>query len=600
MTYCGVELTLTPSAKKIIEDYVGKIYESPRYFNEMVKRASLYMPFIEEALQNVGVPDDLKYLAIQESALRPDVISSSNAVGFWQFKEATALQYGLRVDDRVDERQHIYRSSEAAAEYLANANRDFDNWLYAVLAYYEGLTGAVPHTDPQYYSTRQMVVEEQLHWYVLKAIAHKIAYEAPLLIQKVPPLFLKPYSNEGDGNLSKIIEKYGVSEEEFLEYNKWVLNIKKLPKNELFTYYIPQPGVYYTGHIPDPNKVMGGGKPLIDPNTQMTNTTSSQSAFQQPVATKPTEPINSLPPSTNIASGSSAMGPMTDPAPIEATAETVNVVVQEEVSPSKPQVVDGGIQMPKARKITGLNQFSYVEFVLQYDLHYEQQFVYYDGSALIVEIANRYKKRLTDLLVWNGLIPGEEPIIGNMVYLDKPSKREHHIVRPGETLFDIAALHLTTLKKLQKLNRISRGDFTIYVGQKLYLKEKKPKEEKLIILTPADPRTLKENTPPAHAKPLLQDAERETLNNISTIAEATPRPIQPAVSDVQTTPLEGVSPTSGNAPQKRWVQHVVQPGETLWGIAQLYKTKVAIIKQINKLETDAIHEGQTLRILGEI
>lgn len=590
MTYCGIELSLTSEAKKIIEDYVGKIYESPRYFNEMVKRGQLYMPFIEEAFQNVGVPEDLKYLAIQESALRPDVVSSSNAVGFWQFKEPTAHEFGLRVDEKVDERKHIYRASEAAAEYLSNANRDFDNWIYAVLAYYEGLTGAVKHTDPQFYSNPKMVVDDNLHWYVLKAIAHKIAYEAPLNMRKVPPVFLKPYSNKGEANLSKLLDKHGISEEAFFNYNRWILSPKKLPKNELFTYYVPQSGSLYTGHIPDPNKVNGGGTPLFDPNTQVSNTTNSQSAFQQPVPTQLSEPVSTIPTVIQEKPASQEINPT--PRPVSPTTEPI--------IPAKPQVVSGAVQMPKARKITGLNQFGYVEFVLQRDLHYGVQFVYYDGSELIVEIANKYQKRLTDLLVWNGLIPGEEPIKGNVVYLEKPSKLEHHIVRPGETLFDIAALHLTTVKKLQKLNRISRGDYTIYVGQKLYLKEKKGRDEKLIVLTPADPKTLEKNSIAAQNQPTVKDEDRETLHKISDIAESTPRPVQPQVNDIQTTPLNvqaGTKPAGGT---KRWVQHVVKPGETLWSIAQLYKTKVPIIKQINKLETDNIHEGLTLRILAEI
>jgi LysM repeat protein len=596
MQYCGIDLTLTPAAKSIIEDYVAKIYESPRYFNEMVKRGMIYMPFIEEAFDNVGVPQDLKYLAIQESALRPDVISSSNAVGFWQFKEPTALEYGLRVDDKVDERQHIYRASEAAATYLANANRDFDNWLYAVLAYYEGLTGAVSHTDPVYYSSRQMVIKESLHWYVLKAIAHKIAYEGALSMQKLPPLFLKPHSNEGESNISKLIDEHGLGEDEFFEYNRWILNSKRLPKGALFTYYVPQPAARYTGHIPDPNKVTGGGTPLIDPNTQVSNTIANQSAFQQPVPTELTEPVKTVPTPAVVASAS------TNIVPDQSPKETV-------IPPTKPRVVAGEIQMPKARKVSGLNQFSYVEFTIQHDLHYGKQFVYYDGSMLVVEIANLYKKRLTDVLVWNGLIPGEEPRKGSMVYLEKPSKLEHHIVRTGETLFDIAALHLTTVKKLQKLNRISRGDYTIYVGQKLYLKDKKPRNEKLIILNPAKKNEV--NYPTRPAKNTAANSEQEIqqdLNKIVDLAASTPRPQiidgkTPDAQDNSNLSALGQQTSGGNSMQdmqKRWVQHVVKPGETLWSISKLYKTKVPIIKQINKLETDNIHEGQTLRILAEI
>ncbi|MFK7922160.1 MAG: LysM peptidoglycan-binding domain-containing protein [Bacteroidia bacterium] len=611
MTYCGMDLTITPGAQRIIEDYVAKIYESPRYFNQMVKRAMIYVPFIEEAFDNVGVPQDLKYLAIQESALRPDVVSSSNAVGFWQFKAPTAKEYGLRVNDKVDERQHIYRASEAAAAYLKANNRDFDNWIYAVLAYYEGPTGAVKHTDPAYYSNPKMTVTESLHWYVLKAIAHKIAYEGPLSTRKVPPLVLRPTSNFGEHNVAKLIEQSDSDPQEFADYNKWMLDGKKLPKNELFTYYIPLNADLYTGHVPDPNKVSGGGMPVFDQLTQLANTASSQSSNPPPVETTQTEPIQLNPtnPQPTIAERAQPKivdQGMTSSLPTDENAWT---------SPAQPQVRGGNVQLPKALPTSGLNSFTYVEFSLQADLHYGRQYVLYDGSFYLVELANKFETRLTDLLVWNGLIPGEEPVKGNMVYLDKPSRLDYHIVRPGESLFDIAALHLSTVKKLQKLNRIDKRDYTIYVGQKLYLKEKKPRAEKMIILTPqkespipaptassSNVNPLEQTNPNTPSTPSAED--NSSLTKISDLAKATPRP-----TPTQTTRPEGVTETelaaanaannSGEMPAKRWVQHTVKPGETLWAISQLYGTKVEIIKQINKLENDYISEGQVLRILAD-
>ncbi|MEL6592252.1 MAG: LysM peptidoglycan-binding domain-containing protein [Bacteroidota bacterium] len=606
MTYCGMDLKITPGAQRIIEDYVAKIYESPRYFNQMVKRAMIYMPFIEEAFDNVGVPQDLKYLAIQESALRPDVVSSSDAVGFWQFKEPTAKQFGLRVNDKVDERRHIYRASEAAATYLKANNKDFDNWVYAVLAYYEGPTGAVKHTDPAYYSNNRMTISESLHWYVLKAIAHKIAYEGPLNTRTVPPVALRPISNAGENNLSRLIEMNGVEEQQFWDYNRWVLDKKRLPKGELFTYYVPLQPELYTGHIPDPNKVAGGGTPLVDQKTQLANTEDSQPDSQPTAETQPTEPIR-----TSVAEETPSPNVSTETMIVDEGQQSGAVP-----PPSQPQVRNGQVQLPKARSTRSLNSFAYVEFSLQADLHYGRQYVFYDGSSYLVELANKYEIRLTDLLVWNGLIPGEEPVIGNMVYLDKPSRLAFHVVRPGESLFDIAALHLTTVKKLQKLNRLDKKDYTIYIGQKLYLSEKKPRGEKMIVLTPdkvapipapaENPasKTKTVQTAPTTNPTTPNAGENESLTKITDLAESTTRPTE----EKKETRLEGVTEAEraaaqgnegGVMPSKRWVQHTVKPGETLWAISQLYGTKVEIIKQINKLETEHIHEGQVLRILAD-
>ncbi|MEO0898206.1 MAG: LysM peptidoglycan-binding domain-containing protein [Bacteroidota bacterium] len=227
--YCGMELYPSQGAKKILAETVEKITASPRYFNQMVVRSQKYFPFIEAAFQKHRVPMDLKYLAIQESSLRPNAVSSSNAVGFWQFKAPTAREVGLKVNEEIDERRHIYRASEGAAIYLSQANFDFSNWVYAVIAYYEGPTGAVSHTQPNNYARNSMSIDEDLHWYVMKAIAHKLAY-APA-VEKAKPIasVMEMIPSRGQSKVKKIIKKYGMKSEEFSAFNPWLLTNGSLP-----------------------------------------------------------------------------------------------------------------------------------------------------------------------------------------------------------------------------------------------------------------------------------------------------------------------------------------------------------------------------------
>jgi membrane-bound lytic murein transglycosylase D len=75
-------------------------------------KARLYFPIIERIFAEERVPDAIKYLAIQESSLIPDAVSSANAVGYWQFKDFTAREVGLRVDRQVDERKNIVSASQ--------------------------------------------------------------------------------------------------------------------------------------------------------------------------------------------------------------------------------------------------------------------------------------------------------------------------------------------------------------------------------------------------------------------------------------------------------------------------------------------------------
>ncbi|MEO1383450.1 MAG: lytic transglycosylase domain-containing protein [Bacteroidota bacterium] len=169
MTYCGIELKFTPAARQRVQEHVQKITASPRYFNEMVKRACTFLPFVEEAFDKMDVPHDLKYLVIQESSLRATAVSPSKAVGFWQFKIGTAKEVGLRVDDEIDERMHIYRASEGAAIYLSKANYNFDNWVYSLLAYREGPTGALAYVNRENFGKQKMTIEEDVHPYIINA-----------------------------------------------------------------------------------------------------------------------------------------------------------------------------------------------------------------------------------------------------------------------------------------------------------------------------------------------------------------------------------------------------------------------------------------------
>ena len=100
-----------------------------------LKRAGRYFPYIEEKLAEADMPDDLKYVAVAESALITDIKSRKRAVGLWQFMSSTARRYGLRKNQLIDERLDFERSTEAAIKYLKRLHSEFDNWTLALSAY---------------------------------------------------------------------------------------------------------------------------------------------------------------------------------------------------------------------------------------------------------------------------------------------------------------------------------------------------------------------------------------------------------------------------------------------------------------------------------
>lgn len=234
-----MELVIREGARAPLQAYVSKLTANNRYFRQMVDRADAYLPIVERVFQEEGLPEDFKYLVIQESSLVSYLVSSSNAVGYWQFKKETALEMGLRVDDEIDERMNIVSSSRSAARYLLRHNSYMQNWAYSVLAYYAGLTGAKALIDPQNIGTKRMEVDENTHWYVLKFIAHKIAFEPHLYRNTTSPnLRVLEYTDCENKTIDQLAQETNYPMDQLQFYNRWILK-NYVPSDKDYTLILP-------------------------------------------------------------------------------------------------------------------------------------------------------------------------------------------------------------------------------------------------------------------------------------------------------------------------------------------------------------------------
>ena len=140
-------------------------------------------PSIEKILEEEGVPDDFKYLAVIESALE-NVRSPKGAKGFWQIMPSTAKEYGLEVNSNVDERYHIEKSTRVACTYLKKAKKRLGSWTLAAASYNRGMYGTDRLLEKQitdnYYD---LLLNNETSRYVFRILAVKVKVLQPLFFR---------------------------------------------------------------------------------------------------------------------------------------------------------------------------------------------------------------------------------------------------------------------------------------------------------------------------------------------------------------------------------------------------------------------------------
>ena len=220
------------------------------------KRANKYFPTVEKILAEEGVPDDLKYLAVIESGLT-QAVSPARATGFWQILKETGREYGLEVNDNVDERYHVEKSTRAACKYLRQSKEKFGSWTAAAAAYNAGNYGVSRRFEEQnvqnYYD---LLLGEETGRYVFRIIALKEILSNPKkygfnftnedLYVNVPT-----YKVEVDTAVTdfvKFAERFNINYKLLKLHNPW-LRETKLDNSSRKKYYIeiPEKGTYTMG-----------------------------------------------------------------------------------------------------------------------------------------------------------------------------------------------------------------------------------------------------------------------------------------------------------------------------------------------------------------
>lgn len=144
-----------------------------------IKRSMRYFPLIEKKLAELGLPSDLKYIAVAESMLS-NAVSPAGAKGVWQLMKPVSEFYGLEISEEVDERYHVEKATEIACKYLKHLHKRFGNWSMAAAAYNIGETRFKKELDFQRAKSYfDMQLNEETSRYVFRLFAIKAVLEDP-------------------------------------------------------------------------------------------------------------------------------------------------------------------------------------------------------------------------------------------------------------------------------------------------------------------------------------------------------------------------------------------------------------------------------------
>ncbi|SRR5690554_1465276 len=214
----------------------------------VIKRARRYFPVIEPILAKYGVPDDFKYLAVIESKLE-NAVSPAGARGIWQFMPATAKEYGLEVNDYVDERYHLEKATEAACKYLLAAKEKFGTWTLAAASYNGGMNGITRQIERQKVSDfYDLLLTEETSRYVFRILALKEIMQNPEKYGYIIPEneLYQPFKTQKltvDSTVENFADfaiQHNINYKTLKIHNPWLRDIS-LPNKTNKTYYIEIP-----------------------------------------------------------------------------------------------------------------------------------------------------------------------------------------------------------------------------------------------------------------------------------------------------------------------------------------------------------------------
>ncbi|MDE6485136.1 MAG: transglycosylase SLT domain-containing protein [Duncaniella sp.] len=250
MTFCGkaVDLDNTLMAERLDRELTGMSYSHTNTLLT-IKRANKLFPELAPILKRNGIPADLLYLACVESTLNPRAYSAAKAAGLWQFIPETGKQYGLEINEYVDERYNTEKATEAACRYFRKAYEKYGNWE-SVAASYNGGMGRISSEleKQQQKSAFNLYLADETMRYIFRIMATKLIMENPRAYgfnlyksQLYQPVEYRTVTvNYPVDDWASWAKEQGIDYLTLREHNQWI-RAKSLPNKTGKTYKVRIP-----------------------------------------------------------------------------------------------------------------------------------------------------------------------------------------------------------------------------------------------------------------------------------------------------------------------------------------------------------------------
>lgn len=254
LKFAGEEI---PLKEPVVYERLDRELHANTYFHSNTilyfKRANRWFPVIEKILEKNQIPDDFKYLALIESGLQ-NVVSPAGATGYWQFLEETGKEYGLTINNEVDERYHVEKSTEAACKYLKDAYEKYGNWTLVAASYNVGMARISSELERQktdnYYD---LLLNHETARYVFRIAAVKQIMENPERYgfninskDLYPPLSYKTMEiSEGVEDFADFAKNHKISYKVLKYFNPWLRQSHlKNPASKTYLIKLPNNSAY--------------------------------------------------------------------------------------------------------------------------------------------------------------------------------------------------------------------------------------------------------------------------------------------------------------------------------------------------------------------